>query len=119
MDPIRAVDTCAADLGASPAATADTHAIRQRFTEVDAKFRQNVQAGMSRSEAIANTPPMIPDEVAQAGTDKARRGQVHDMIGCAGDRAGLGDAMTGELQHMYRDAANAAGGNWGAWLRDW
>ena len=117
MDPTRAVNTCAADLRVSPGATADTHAIRQRFTEVDARFRANLNSGMSRSDAMTNTPPMIPDGVATAGgKDGARRSEVLEMIGCAGERAGLGDGMTHELQGMYKDATNAKSGNVLNWL---
>lgn len=106
------MNTCAADLRVSPGATADTHAIRQRFQEVDARYRANLQAGMSPSDAISNTPTMIPDGVATAGgKDNARRSEVLRMIGCAGDRAGLGAGMTQELQGMYKDAANAKSGN--------
>lgn len=116
-DPIRAVDSCARDLGASRGATADTHAIRVRFGEVDAAYRRNLDAGMSRSAAITNTPAMIPDDVATAGGgDKTRRGEVLRMLNCAGDRAGLGPGMTSELQGMYRDATNAKSGNVLNWL---
>ena len=117
MDPTRAVNSCAADLRVSPGATTDTHAIRQRFSEVDARYRANLQAGMSTSTAMANTPPMIPGGVASAGAgDKTRRGEVLDMIGCAGERAGLGAGMTQELQGMYKDATNAKSGNVVGWL---
>ena len=88
-----------------------------RFTEVDARFRANLNSGMSRSDAMTNTPPMIPDGVATAGgKDGARRSEVLDMIGCAGERAGLGDGMTHELQGMYKDATNAKSGNFFNWV---
>ncbi|MCK6547592.1 hypothetical protein L6R52_17210 [Myxococcota bacterium] len=112
MNPTRAVDSCAADLRASPGATADTHAIRGRFAEVDARYRSNLAAGMGTADAMRNTPPMIPDQVATVGgQDKTRRGEVLKMIQCAGDRAGLSSGVTSELQGMYRDATNAKSGN--------
>lgn len=117
MDAIRAVNTCAADLKVSPAATQDTHAIRSRFAEVNARFAANVSSGMSRADAIINAPAMIPDGVAvSGGKDAARRGEVLKMISCAGDRAGLPAGMTQELKGMYKDATNAKSGNVLNWL---
>lgn len=116
-DPIRAVDTCAADLRVSPGARADTHALRTRFAEVDQKYRANLAAGQSPATAMGNTPPMVPDGVAANGAaDKTRRGEVLNMISCAGDRTGLQPGMTAELQGMYKDATNAKSGNIMNWL---
>jgi hypothetical protein len=112
MDPTRAVNSCAADLRASPGATSDTHAIRGRFVEVDSRYRANLASGMGSADAMRNTPPMIPDQVATVGgQDKSRRGEVLRMIQCAGDRAGLNAGVTTELQGMYKDATNAKSGN--------
>jgi hypothetical protein len=112
INPTVAVNACAAQLHVSDRARVDTHAIRQRFAEVHATYRQNLAEGMRPSDAITKTPKMITDSVAQHGADNRKvRDEVLRMIDCAGKATGLNPGVRSELKGMYKDATNAKSGN--------
>jgi hypothetical protein len=102
------IESCATNLRVSPGALSDTRQVQSGFTNFQRTVQENMQRGMTKSDAVMNTPDMITSAAAEGGAkDKTRATEVNKMIKCVGDGTGLNPGVTEQLQGMYGDAVSA------------